>query len=192
MRARSGLAGRPVYRCRRRSGDQSSGAHLPPRRKGVRRAAYRVSRADLAHFRSSRLCIPVSSVSRCTELRAGFSRRSYRPSDSVVFAPAILNARCDGADSATSVVLNVGSATPAEVRLQLRPFALVVSVTTPSANWPPFCQSIHRSRTVWVIDDASSDETASLLDSAGVRCIRSARNQHKPGALKTLMAALPP
>jgi cellulose synthase/poly-beta-1,6-N-acetylglucosamine synthase-like glycosyltransferase len=93
---------------------------------------------------------------------------------------------------ATSVVLNVGSATPAEMRLQLRPFALVVSVHNAIGELAPFLQSIQPFlEHVWVIDDASSDETASLLDSAGVRCIRSARNQHKPGALKTLMAALP-
>jgi cellulose synthase/poly-beta-1,6-N-acetylglucosamine synthase-like glycosyltransferase len=44
---------------------------------------------------------------------------------------------------------------------------------------------------VWVIDDGSSDDTAARIEAAGFRCIRAPANRHKPGALRTLIAALP-
>jgi len=44
---------------------------------------------------------------------------------------------------------------------------------------------------LWLIDDASTDQTATLLRSRGVRCLRSDRNGHKPSAIKRLVARLP-
>ena len=94
---------------------------------------------------------------------------------------------------ATSVALNVGNATAEEMQYQLRPFVLVASVHNAIGELAPFLQSVRPFlEHVWVIDDGSSDDTAAQFEAAGFRCIRSASNQLKPAALKTLMAALPP
>ena len=95
--------------------------------------------------------------------------------------------------SATSVVLSVGTFTPYEMEQHLRPFALVASVHNAIGLLDRFVQSIEPFREhVWVIDDKSSDETASQFQARGIRCIRGDQNLHKPGALKMLMTILPP
>src|SRR5437016_5695941 len=45
---------------------------------------------------------------------------------------------------------------------------------------------------LWVIDDASTDDTWLRLQQSGVRCVRASTNHKKPGALKALLAHLPP
>lgn len=94
---------------------------------------------------------------------------------------------------ATSVVISVGTFTPYEIEQHLRPFAVVASVHNATGELDRFLLSIEPFRNrVWIIDDASSDGTADRLESAGIRCIRGTSNRRKPGALKTLMAELPP
>lgn len=97
-----------------------------------------------------------------------------------------------GQVSPTSVVLNLGTFTPHEMETYLQPFALIASVHNAVGDLERFVTSIEPFKAhVWVIDDKSSDETAAQLQARGIRCIRSVRNQQKPGALKTLMALLP-
>ena len=95
--------------------------------------------------------------------------------------------------SATSVVLDVGSFTPYQVEQHLRPFAVIASVHNAVDELERFVEFIEPFRAeLWVIDDKSSDDTAARIQAKGIRCIRSGRNQQKPGALKMLMAILPP
>jgi len=97
-----------------------------------------------------------------------------------------------GQVSPTSVVLSLGTFTPHEMETYLQPFALIASVHNAMGDLERFVTSIEPFKAhVWVIDDKSSDETAAWIQEKGIRCIRSGRNQQKPGALKMLMALLP-
>jgi len=93
----------------------------------------------------------------------------------------------------TSVPLNVGEFTPYEVRFHLRPYAILVSVHNAAAELDRFLKFIEPFREhVWVIDDASDDDTWARLCRAGVKCVQGGRNRHKPGAIRTLLTTLPP
>jgi len=94
---------------------------------------------------------------------------------------------------ATSVVISVGTFTPYEIERHLRPFALIASIHNATGELERFVRSIEPFRDrVWVIDDGSSDDSAASLAALGIRCVRSPDNRRKPGALKVLMAELPP
>ncbi len=70
--------------------------------------------------------------------------------------------------------------------------AVVASVYNAEAEIPDFLEASRPYRTrLWIIDDASSDQTVDILRSRGVRCLRSDRNLHKPAALKRLLSRLP-
>ena len=92
----------------------------------------------------------------------------------------------------TSVPLDVGDFTPYQTRLHLRPYALVVSVYNVAKELDTFLEAMrpHFSR-LWVIDDASTDDTWERLQRAGVSCVRGDRNRNKPGAIKHLLDRLP-
>jgi cellulose synthase/poly-beta-1,6-N-acetylglucosamine synthase-like glycosyltransferase len=93
---------------------------------------------------------------------------------------------------ATSIALNLGPFTPYEVAQHLRPFALIASVHNAVGELERFVRFVEPFRAhLWVIDDKSSDDTAAQIQAKGIRCIRSGRNQQKPGALKMLMGVLP-
>ena len=93
----------------------------------------------------------------------------------------------------TSVPLAVTPAGASHVRAHLRPYAIVASVHNAQDNLHEFTRAMGRYRErCWLIDDASSDATAELLRRAGWRCVAGPRNQKKPGALRTLLAQLPP
>lgn len=96
-----------------------------------------------------------------------------------------------GPPSPTSFPLDVGEFTPSQVRRHLKPFALVVSVHDAEAELDAFLEAVepYRDR-LYVIDDASSDDTFARLQREGIRCVRSAVNRKKPGALKELVAGL--
>jgi cellulose synthase/poly-beta-1,6-N-acetylglucosamine synthase-like glycosyltransferase len=77
-------------------------------------------------------------------------------------------------------------------QVRVRPYALVLSVRdllgeldTVLAMLAPYN---HRT---WIIDDASNDVTPAYLQAMGWRCLASASNRKKPGALKALVAELP-
>jgi cellulose synthase/poly-beta-1,6-N-acetylglucosamine synthase-like glycosyltransferase len=93
----------------------------------------------------------------------------------------------------TSVPLNVGEFTPYEMRLHLRPYALLVSVHNAGAEIETFLNAMRPYRShLWVFDDASTDDTWSRLQGSGVHCLRGERNRKKPAAIKKLLSILPP
>jgi len=98
-----------------------------------------------------------------------------------------------GARCPTSVPLNVGAFTPYQMSLHLRPYALLVSVHNAAEELDDFLDAFAPYRDhLWVIDDASTDDTWLRLQQSGVRCVRASTNHKKPGALKALLAHIPP
>lgn len=97
-----------------------------------------------------------------------------------------------GLAPAPSTLLEVGSFTPYQKRLHLRPYAVLASVHDLEPDVTRFVEAYeHLKDRLWVIDDRSSDGTAQQLEQAGVRCLRGAVNRRKPGALRHLLAQLP-
>jgi cellulose synthase/poly-beta-1,6-N-acetylglucosamine synthase-like glycosyltransferase len=93
----------------------------------------------------------------------------------------------------TSVPLFVGSFTPYQASLHVRPVAIVASVYNAKDDIERFLAPMVPFRDhVWIIDDCSSDDTAQRIEARGFRCVRAGTNRHKPGALKALVSALPP
>jgi Glycosyltransferases, probably involved in cell wall biogenesis len=94
--------------------------------------------------------------------------------------------------SPTSMPLDIGTFTPYQRRLHLRPYALVVSVYNLGEEVHEFVKTIapYRDR-LWVIDDASTDDTYKQLKAAGIQCIRNPVNRLKPGAIKELLRYIP-
>ena len=77
-------------------------------------------------------------------------------------------------------------------RRHLRPYALVVSVHNLGERLDSFVEAMEPFRDrVWVIDDASTDNTPVRLRQDGWRCIAESRNRKKPGAVRQLIEALP-
>jgi cellulose synthase/poly-beta-1,6-N-acetylglucosamine synthase-like glycosyltransferase len=93
----------------------------------------------------------------------------------------------------TSTPLRPGEFTPYQMKLHLRPYALIVSVHNAEDELETFLEAMgpYRQR-LWVIDDASTDRTFLRLRQAGIHCIRGEVNRKKPGALKELLGQLPP
>jgi len=92
----------------------------------------------------------------------------------------------------TSIPLNVGHFNPYQRKLHLQPYALAVSVYNLGDGVAAFVAAMapHRGR-LFVIDDASTDNTAYHLENAGLSVIRSKANRHKPGAIRELLRHLP-
>lgn len=95
--------------------------------------------------------------------------------------------------SPTSVPLGSDALNPYQMKLHLRPWALIVSVHNAEEELDDFLTAVapYRDR-LWVIDDASTDGTWARLRQAGIQCVRSTVNRKKPGALKDLLHQLPP
>lgn len=109
-----------------------------------------------------------------------YSRRSHVPETA------------SGAPS-PSIPLTVGSFTPYQRRLHVRPYALLVSVHDTAGETPRFLHASRPYRShLWVIDDKSTDDTVERLRQAGVRCIETSLNRKKPGAIRLLLRQLPP
>jgi cellulose synthase/poly-beta-1,6-N-acetylglucosamine synthase-like glycosyltransferase len=97
-----------------------------------------------------------------------------------------------GLSPATSVRLEVGTFTPYQMDMHLRPFVVVASVHNASAYLDRFLGPLGALREhLWVIDDASTDDTVERLRNAGVRFIRNPTNGRKPAALRTLLREIP-
>jgi len=93
----------------------------------------------------------------------------------------------------TSVPIDVGRFTPYQMKLHLRPFAIVASVHNLSRRAEEFVARLGRFRDrLWVIDDASTDDTVEQLERLGVRCVHGSPNRKKPGAIRQLLGVLPP
>jgi cellulose synthase/poly-beta-1,6-N-acetylglucosamine synthase-like glycosyltransferase len=98
------------------------------------------------------------------------------------------------AAAATSVPLEVGAFTPYEVSMHVRPYAIVAAIHNLDrealAQFLAAMQPYHDH--LWIIDDASTDDTCDRLQAARVHSIRSDRNRLKPGSIKALLTQLPP
>jgi cellulose synthase/poly-beta-1,6-N-acetylglucosamine synthase-like glycosyltransferase len=92
----------------------------------------------------------------------------------------------------TSIPLNVGRFNPYQRKLHLQHYALAISVYNLGDGVAAFVEAMapHRGR-LYVIDDASTDNTAYHLENAGLQVIRSNANRHKPGAIRELLRHLP-
>ncbi len=92
----------------------------------------------------------------------------------------------------TSVPLNVGRFNPYQRKIHLQPYALAISVHNLGDELEAFITAMtpHRGR-LYVIDDASTDNTAYHLENGGLHVIRGDRNRHKPGAIRELLRHLP-
>jgi cellulose synthase/poly-beta-1,6-N-acetylglucosamine synthase-like glycosyltransferase len=103
------------------------------------------------------------------------------------------NARGPQGELPTSVRLDVGEFTPRQMGLHLRPYALLVSVYNAEDEIDDFLEAMaaYRDR-LWIIDDASTDQTWLRLQASGVRCFRASANRKKPAGIKDLVARLPP
>jgi len=93
----------------------------------------------------------------------------------------------------TATPLAIGSFTPYQMRLHLRPYAIVVSVYNAEKYLPSFIKDMEPYREhLWIIDDASKDNTWEVLQRSGVHGFRAEVNRNKPGAIKHLLSLLPP
>jgi len=97
-----------------------------------------------------------------------------------------------GVGQGTSVPLAVGTFTPYQVQLHVRPFAVVASVHNAGAQIDRFLKAMEPLKAeMWFIDDRSTDDTADRIVAAGFRCLRAEVNRGKPGALRRLVESLP-
>jgi cellulose synthase/poly-beta-1,6-N-acetylglucosamine synthase-like glycosyltransferase len=93
---------------------------------------------------------------------------------------------------ATSVKIDVGTFTPYQMELHLRPFAVVASIYNASATLDGFLGSLGSLREhLWIVDDGSTDDTPAKLAAAGVRYVHNTVNGKKPAALRSLLRAIP-
>jgi cellulose synthase/poly-beta-1,6-N-acetylglucosamine synthase-like glycosyltransferase len=94
---------------------------------------------------------------------------------------------------ATSVPLEIGTFTRFEARLHLRPYAILVSVHNIASELDTFLERLGPLRKrLYVIDDASTDDTWQRLETAGVACVRNPHNTQKPAAVRALLETLSP
>ena len=101
-------------------------------------------------------------------------------------------ARRTASPDGTSIRLDIGTFTPRQMKLHLKPWALIVSVHNLEDELDAFLEAMEPYREhLWIIDDASTDGTFIRLRQAGVHCIRGTVNRKKPGALKELLRHLP-
>jgi hypothetical protein len=103
-----------------------------------------------------------------------------------------LNRLHGAAGKGPSLDLNLAELSSAEKSRTLRPYAIVASVHNAADDIDRFSTAMQafRDRT-WVIDDASTDNTAARLRLAGWRCLEAHSNRKKPGALRVLLRTLP-
>src|SRR5207237_8120387 len=102
------------------------------------------------------------------------------------------SSRLTASPDGTSIPLDVGTFTEAQMKLHLKPWALIVSVHNLEYELEAFLESMAPYREqVWIIDDALTDDTFAQLRRRGINCIRGTVNRKKPGALKELLRHLP-
>jgi cellulose synthase/poly-beta-1,6-N-acetylglucosamine synthase-like glycosyltransferase len=103
------------------------------------------------------------------------------------------SAEPDETAAALSIPLRSGELSGSQKRFHVRPYALLASVANLGSGVESFIRAMqpykHR---LWVIDDASTDETRLILRKAGIRCLAGFPNRKKPGALRELVRQLPP
>ena len=100
----------------------------------------------------------------------------------------------DGAAAGNlSINLDAVLPPPSLRTLPASPYAIVASIYNLEDELDAFMAAFgaYRSR-VWLISDGSTDNTVLRLRQAGWRCIDDGINRRKPGALRQLLAHLPP
>lgn len=98
-----------------------------------------------------------------------------------------------GAEGGSCVSVELPALPSLQPRSITRPYAILVSVHNLAAHFDEFVEAMHPYRDrIWVIDDASTDETALRLRHLGWRCLEGGINRKKPGAIRALVASLPP
>ena len=91
-----------------------------------------------------------------------------------------------------SVDLGLPEISKVETATLLRPYAIIGSVHDASDDIDLFIEVMLPFKdVVWLIDDASSDDTLLRLRRLGWNCIAGGTNRNKPGALAHLMKLLP-
>jgi cellulose synthase/poly-beta-1,6-N-acetylglucosamine synthase-like glycosyltransferase len=91
-----------------------------------------------------------------------------------------------------SVDLRLPDISSAEKATLLRPYAIIGSVHDASDDIDRFIEMMQPFKdVVWLIDDASSDDTLLRLRRLGWNCIAGITNRNKPGALFHLIKLLP-
>jgi cellulose synthase/poly-beta-1,6-N-acetylglucosamine synthase-like glycosyltransferase len=91
-----------------------------------------------------------------------------------------------------SIDLGLTDISNSERSMVLQPYAVVASVHNASGNLDLLLETLAPIKAfVWFIDDASNDATALRLQRQGWRCVASAVNRKKPGALLQLIKTLP-
>jgi cellulose synthase/poly-beta-1,6-N-acetylglucosamine synthase-like glycosyltransferase len=97
-----------------------------------------------------------------------------------------------GFKAATSVPIDVGTFTPYQIELHVKPYALVVSLYNAEAVLDDFLETVEPFRDrLFIIDDCSTDQTYLRLRRAGIQCIRGDVNRKKPAAIRNLVQTLP-
>lgn len=112
----------------------------------------------------------------------------------VVLAAAGLMVFMDSLDLLLRYFLTASQSVPSNDRRRRkpRPYALVASAHDAEADLPLFFETMSFYKdVVWIIDDVSSDITATLLRANGFRCVQAEENLNKPGAIQSLLARLP-
>lgn len=110
--------------------------------------------------------------------------------DLLDFAVRLAIRRRDNAP--TSVPLKLGNFNALQVRLHLKPYAILVSVFNAERILDEFLETMAPFRDrLFVIDDCSTDQTYLRLRRAGIHCLRGDRNRKKPGAIRQLLQSLP-
>jgi cellulose synthase/poly-beta-1,6-N-acetylglucosamine synthase-like glycosyltransferase len=93
----------------------------------------------------------------------------------------------------TSVAIDTSDFTPFQIELHLRPYAIVASVHNLGERLDDFLDDFELLHgRLFIVDDASTDDTWVRLQQSGIRCYRLTSNRKKPGAIKHLLDQLPP
>jgi cellulose synthase/poly-beta-1,6-N-acetylglucosamine synthase-like glycosyltransferase len=91
-----------------------------------------------------------------------------------------------------SVDLGLQQISNVERALELRPYAVIASVYNEADTLDRFLATLEPFKdVVWLIDDASDDDTLIRLGRGGWQCLAGGVNRNKPGALFHLLQTLP-
>jgi cellulose synthase/poly-beta-1,6-N-acetylglucosamine synthase-like glycosyltransferase len=96
------------------------------------------------------------------------------------------------AECGPSVDLCLSELAKTELTMTLKPYAIIVSVHNASDDIDRFLTAFEPLKPhIWIIDDASTDDTLLRLRRAGWNCVAGGINRNKPAALYHLVKLLP-
>jgi cellulose synthase/poly-beta-1,6-N-acetylglucosamine synthase-like glycosyltransferase len=146
------------------------------------------------------------SLSAANSPALGFSLLIYGLANLIVYMDALdlllrlyvrrrNTATAAGNESNRDVSIDLTSTLPAQTWriVPIHPYAIVASVFNLAEGLEEFMAAYEKYRDrIWLISDASTDDTVKRLRQAGWRCIEESINRRKPGALHRLIQRLPP